>query len=87
VTKLVASVEIMSEPATPMRALRLTVPSIAEERDARDLENALVSVAGVARIDVDPGSRTLIVEYDPDYVGEETLRQAIRHYGYPLEES
>lgn len=66
-----------------MRISRFPIPALAEARAAADLSNALTGVSGVARITVDVASRTLAVEYDPDFVSQASLGEFIQRVGYP----
>jgi P-type Cu+ transporter len=48
------------------------------------IENALLTLPGVDRAAVNMGTERVTVDYDPEQVGEEQLRQAITGAGYEL---
>jgi copper chaperone CopZ len=62
------------------------VPGLEGNASATDLQNILVGISGVARVDLDAAQHTITVEYDPDYVDPVMLKNSVKGSGYPMAE-
>jgi len=71
----------------PMETATISIPSLREERQALDLSTALLSINGVGRIDADPQSHLLTVEYVAGSLTKDVLRETIRNVGYPVDDT
>jgi P-type Cu+ transporter len=67
--------------------LELTVPELDCADEAHQIKNALGRLAGVEEIRTAVSTRKALVAYDPDRIGPETIREAIRSLGMTVTES
>ncbi len=70
---------------TPRQRLRVTLPIaglMCGGGGALTIERALQQVPGVIRAYVNPATEMAYVEYDPDLVGLDELKEAIESLGY-----
>ena len=49
-----------------------------------DLANALISLSGVAHVDLDSHPHTVTVEFDPEYSNPAIIKGSIVGAGYPV---
>ena len=64
-----------------MQTAEFGIPALDATR-VLDLENALIPLSGVARVHVTVQSRSVSVEYDPAFVNEKLIQDAIKNAGY-----
>ncbi len=64
-----------------MQTAEFSIPALDASR-VLDLENALIPLSGVARVHVTVPSRSVSVEYDPDFVNEKLIQDLIKNAGY-----
>jgi copper chaperone CopZ len=68
-----------------MQQSSLVIPHLDSTSQALDLGNSLMSISGISHVDVDTSTRTLTVDYDREYLSEESLKEFIKGAGYPSE--
>ncbi len=61
----------------------LVVPHMDTANQAFDLANALMAISGIAHIGVDHETHTVAVDYDSDYLSEDSLKEIMKGSGYP----
>lgn len=54
------------------------------DRDVIDLGTIVLSLKGVAAVNLDARTDRVVVEYDPAFSSEAQLRNCVEHSGYPV---
>lgn len=67
-----------------MQTVQFIVPGLGTA-DRADLANALITITGVAHVDLDSRSHTVTVEFDPDYSNPTIIKGCIVGAGYPVD--
>jgi len=67
-----------------MTTIVLTVPGISCEHCERTIREALTSVKGIQRLDVNVTAKQVRVTYDETQVGTEKMKEILRQEGYPV---
>jgi copper chaperone CopZ len=60
------------------------IPSLSEQRQAEDLETALIGVSGVEHVEADIGRHIMSVHYETDLIDRSYLERIIDKVGYPI---
>lgn len=68
-----------------MHRSNLHVPGLETEAHALDLGNALMSISGIAHIEVNGSARTVAVDHDLAFLSERTLLVFLKGAGYPTQ--
>ena len=67
-----------------MTKATLEAPDISCDHCILSIQNAVTKLPGVSFLSGDPGSKRVVLEYDPSSVSLEAIEQAMEEEGYPV---
>ena len=67
-----------------MTKATLEAPDISCDHCIMSIEKAVTKLPGVSFLSGDPGSKRVVLEYDPASVSLEAIEQAMEEEGYPV---
>ena len=68
-----------------MKTVNLTVTNVACGGCSAKIENALVKLEGVESVSIDVPTRVLNMDYDPDVISLDDVREEVVALGYDIE--